>query len=49
MTDYLLQLHDDALINIGEYAGKIYGPETYTRLGQTCKRMKRLLLTIPKH
>lgn len=44
MTDYLLQLHDDALINIGEYTGKIYGPETYTRLGQTCKRMKRLLL-----
>jgi outer membrane protein OmpA-like peptidoglycan-associated protein len=44
MTDYLLQLHDDALISIGEYVGKLYGPETYVRLGQTCKRMKRLLL-----
>lgn len=44
MTDYILQLHDDALINIGEYAGKIYGPETYARLGLTCKRMWRLLL-----
>mmetsp|Transcript_11721 Transcript_11721/g.17963 ORF Transcript_11721/g.17963 Transcript_11721/m.17963 type:complete len:254 (-) Transcript_11721:1308-2069(-) len=44
MTDYLLQLHDDALINMGEYAGKIYGPETYARLGLTCKRMLTLLL-----
>lgn len=45
MTDYLLQLHDDALISIGEYVGKLlYGPETYIRLGQTCKRMTRLLL-----
>lgn len=44
MPDYILQLHDDALINIGEYAGKIYGPETYARLGLTCKRMWRLLL-----
>ena len=44
MTDYLLQLHDDVLINIGEYVGTIYGPETYTRLGLTCQRMMRLLL-----
>ena len=44
MTEYLLQLHDDALINIGEYVGTIYGPETYTRLGLTCQRMMRLLL-----
>ncbi|KAL7493997.1 hypothetical protein ACHAWT_002837 [Skeletonema menzelii] len=44
MTCYLLQLHDDALINVGEYVGTMYGPETYTRLGLTCQRMLRLLL-----
>ena len=44
MTDYLLQLHDDVLINIGEYVGTIYGPEAYTRLGLTCQRLMRLLL-----
>ena len=44
MTDYLLKLHDDAIINIGEYVGKLYGPEAYTKLGQTCKRIRKLLL-----
>ena len=37
-------LHDDVLICIGEYTGKLFGPETYVCLAQTCKKIKGLLL-----
>lgn len=37
-------LHDNAIVSIGKYVGKLYGPETYIKLAQTCKRVNRLLL-----
>lgn len=37
-------LPDDALICIGEYTGRLFGPEAYVCLAQTCTKMKRLLL-----
>jgi outer membrane protein OmpA-like peptidoglycan-associated protein len=45
MTEFFHLLHDDALISIGEYVGKLYGPEAYTRLALTCRKMKHLLLS----
>lgn len=44
MTEFFHLLHDDALISIGEYVGKLYGPEAYTQLALTCRKMRQLLL-----
>ena len=45
MAEFFHLLHDDALISIGEYVGKLYGPEAYTQLALTCRKMRQLLLS----
>lgn len=45
MPEFSNLLHDDALISIGEYVGKLYGPEAYIPLALTCRKMKHLLLS----
>ena len=44
MDDINNILHDNAIVSIGEYVGKLYGPEAYVKFAQTCKRLNRLLL-----